>query len=180
MPASLRVASLLALTALAASAQAQASTVASSAAARQSGLLVRVMDAQQQRVAEAQRRLSALGLYRGTTNGTLGPKTRSALAAYQGKVGLPATGQLDDATLYALQNNELLGVCAAHGVNARDCFGAIEQFQGILAGHGEARPSEQDDVLAKDACAGVAAQPDCESAVAKMSAWLSTRSTSPK
>lgn len=180
MRASLQAASLLALAAISGSAQAQPSGVAPGAAAPQSVLLVHVMDAQHQRVADAQRRLSALGFYRGTTNGTLGPKTRSALSAYQGKVGLPATGQLDELTLYALQNNELLGVCAARGVTAKDCFGAIEQFQGVLASRSEVTPSEQDDVLAKEACAGIEAQPDCESAVARMSAWLSTRSTSPK
>jgi peptidoglycan hydrolase-like protein with peptidoglycan-binding domain len=53
-------------------------------------------------VGEAQRRLARRGWYVGPIDGELSPATRVALAKLQRERGLPATGQLDAATLDAL------------------------------------------------------------------------------
>jgi peptidoglycan hydrolase-like protein with peptidoglycan-binding domain len=141
-----------------------------------SRLLVRVADAQHQRVAQAQRRLRALGLYHGTTNGTLGPQTRGALSVYQQKLNLPVTGQLDEVTAYSLQNNELVEVCAAHGMAASKCLGAIQQFHAMLDASGETTPPASADRIVRQACVGAQNAADCADAVAKMDAWLNARS----
>ncbi len=145
-----------------------------------SRLLLPVADAEHQRVAQAQRRLRALGLYHGTTNGTLGPQTRSALSVYQQKLKLPVTGQLDQVTAYSLENNELVEVCAAHGMGASACLGAIEQFHAMLNASGDTTPPASADLIVRQACAGAQKSSDCADAVAKMDAWLNARSASPK
>jgi N-acetylmuramoyl-L-alanine amidase len=45
-----------------------------------------------------QLRLANLGFYHGALDGLIGPQSRAAIATFQQRVGLPATGQLDDAT----------------------------------------------------------------------------------
>jgi hypothetical protein len=51
------------------------------------------------RVRAAQARLLYRGLNPGPVDGVMGARTRGALQAFQHKVGLPATGELDSATL---------------------------------------------------------------------------------
>lgn len=143
-------------------------------------LLLRVADAEHQRVARAQQRLRALGLYHGTTNGTLGPQTRDALSDYQRRLSFPVTGQLDERTAYALDNNDLLRICAARGVAAGDCLDAIRQFHAALPETGPGSSSGTGDLDAEKACAGEKDVSDCTSAVAEMSAWLSGRASLPK
>lgn len=94
--------------------------------------LIAVADTEHHRIAQAQLRLQSLGLYHGTTNGTLGPQTRSALSEYQRELNLPVTGQLDERTAYALENNDLLQICRKRGVGASDCLDAIKQFYSEL------------------------------------------------
>jgi hypothetical protein len=63
--------------------------------------LVTFVDMQEQ-VKQAQKLLQEAGFYTGAIDGILGPNTKAALHAYQGKHGLPKTGELDDATRKAL------------------------------------------------------------------------------
>ena len=67
--------------------------------------------AERQKVQSAQVLLHILGLYGGTTNGTLGPATRKALTDYQDKVGLPASGAPDPRTLFALAHPPAAAAC---------------------------------------------------------------------
>lgn len=53
-------------------------------------------------VEQVQGILKDLGFYSGAVDGILGPNTQSAVAAYQRKVGLGASGALDDALLEQL------------------------------------------------------------------------------
>ena len=53
-------------------------------------------------VTRVQRALAALGLYLGPLDGRLGAETRVALARFQRRAGLDATGELDPGTLQAL------------------------------------------------------------------------------
>lgn len=68
--------------------------------------------AERQKVQSAQVLLHILGFYGGSTNGTLGPATRGAIARYQEKVGLPATGTPDERTLFALANPAVVSACS--------------------------------------------------------------------
>jgi peptidoglycan hydrolase-like protein with peptidoglycan-binding domain len=77
--------------------------------------------AERQKVQSAQVLLHILGLYDGTTNGTLGPATRRALTAYQEKVGLPASGAPDDRTLFALAHPAVVAACGGTPAMA-DCL----------------------------------------------------------
>jgi peptidoglycan hydrolase-like protein with peptidoglycan-binding domain len=131
------------------------------------------------RVAEAQRRLHALGLYHGTMNGTLGPQTRNALATYQRKLKLPVTGQLDENTAYALQNDDLLHLCMARGMAAADCFGAIKQFYAALQ-QSDASAETTGDPTAQNTCTGENDSAECAKAVARMSLWLDGQAAAPK
>lgn len=54
-------------------------------------------------VAEVQSLLSELGLYRGSADGQLGSKTTRAIANFQEKTGLPATGKATESLLTALR-----------------------------------------------------------------------------
>jgi hypothetical protein len=49
-----------------------------------------------------QRELQILGYYRSSVDGLFGPMTRNALRYFQSDYGLPVTGAVDEATLYAL------------------------------------------------------------------------------
>jgi peptidoglycan hydrolase-like protein with peptidoglycan-binding domain len=68
--------------------------------------------AEREKVQSAQVLLHILGFYDGSTNGTLGPVTRKAIAAYQEKLGLPATGTPDDRTLFAMANPGAVKACS--------------------------------------------------------------------
>ncbi len=140
-------------------------------------LLVKGEDPEQRRVAQAQRRLRALGLYRGTTNGTLGPQTRSALQAYQRQVTLPVTGQLDEHTAYALENNDLLHLCTARGIAAIECLGTIRQFHAAIAQDGAATAA---DDAGHTPCDGETDVARCAKAVAEMSQWLGANPAAPQ
>jgi peptidoglycan hydrolase-like protein with peptidoglycan-binding domain len=50
-----------------------------------------------------QRRLSALGYFRGNVNGRAGPDTRRAIAAYQRDHDLTPTGQINEALIVSLR-----------------------------------------------------------------------------
>jgi hypothetical protein len=63
------------------------------------GHLNPVKDANDNGITGAQARLLNLGYAPGNVDGELGPKTRAAIEAFQGANGLPATGELDQATL---------------------------------------------------------------------------------
>ncbi len=56
-------------------------------------------------IKRVQAQLKRDGEYKAQVDGIFGPKTRSALRAYQSKEGLPATGALDAATLQKLTSN---------------------------------------------------------------------------
>ena len=68
--------------------------------------------AERQKVQSVQVLLHILGLYDGTTNGTLGPATRKAIGTYQEKLGLAATGTPDDRTLFALAHPAAVTACS--------------------------------------------------------------------
>lgn len=53
-------------------------------------------------IKEVQQKLNELGFDAGPVNGDLGEKTQAALAQFQLSRVLPASGALDDGTLYAL------------------------------------------------------------------------------
>jgi peptidoglycan hydrolase-like protein with peptidoglycan-binding domain len=59
------------------------------------------------RIGQAQDRLKAAGFDPGPLDGVLGQRTREALRRYQASQGLPATGQLDEATRQALMRRDL-------------------------------------------------------------------------
>lgn len=54
-------------------------------------------------VRAAQQRLAELGYWPGSVDGIMGPRTRSAIKAFQEQQRLPETGRLDEATRAALQ-----------------------------------------------------------------------------
>ncbi|MEP6603168.1 MAG: peptidoglycan-binding protein [Spartobacteria bacterium] len=58
---------------------------------------------QEDLIVRAQRKLARRELYRGDITGVFGPDLEFSLRAYQSRVGLPATGRLDLATLAALE-----------------------------------------------------------------------------
>ncbi|MFN3624628.1 MAG: N-acetylmuramoyl-L-alanine amidase, partial [Hyphomicrobium sp.] len=57
-----------------------------------------------QTVADAQKRLAALGYWPGDVDGLMGPRTRSALRDFQDQNGLPITGNVDTATWLKLSD----------------------------------------------------------------------------
>ena len=59
------------------------------------------------KIREAQTKLHADGFYNGKIDGVIGPKTRSAVMAFQTKAGLPANGELDPATLSSLSGTKM-------------------------------------------------------------------------
>jgi peptidoglycan hydrolase-like protein with peptidoglycan-binding domain len=54
-------------------------------------------------LADAQRKLAQLGLYSSKVDGVPGPGTNRAISTFQKANGLSVTGQLDAATIDALQ-----------------------------------------------------------------------------
>jgi hypothetical protein len=62
-----------------------------------------------QRILRVQQALQQKGFDPGPIDGVLGPITREAVRAYQERYGIPATGELDNQTLYALGGADLAG-----------------------------------------------------------------------
>jgi peptidoglycan hydrolase-like protein with peptidoglycan-binding domain len=58
------------------------------------------------RIGQAQKWLKAAGFNPGPVDGVLGPRTKEALRRYQAGQGLPATGELDEATRQALMRRD--------------------------------------------------------------------------
>ena len=82
-------------------------------------------------VKAAQQQLQSMGLYSGSTRGTMGHSTRKAVADYQTKLGLEATGALDQRTLFALKNPARVSACADAEMSMADCLDAavaLDQF----------------------------------------------------
>ena len=72
-------------------------------------------------ITRVQERLKQLGFDAGPVNGDFGTKTQAALAQFQLAYTLPASGQLDDATLQALGiTREAPETSAATGGTAAD------------------------------------------------------------
>jgi hypothetical protein len=63
------------------------------------------MPAPRSEVREAQQTLKSQGLYMGPIDGVMGPKTQTAVIAFQREHSLPETAQLDQQTLNALNSN---------------------------------------------------------------------------
>jgi peptidoglycan hydrolase-like protein with peptidoglycan-binding domain len=121
-------------------------------------------------VAKAQVALERLGLYHGTTNGTLGPQTREALSLYQRKLGLPVTAQIDGRTAVALANPELVNICVARNLPIAECLDAIVEFQARMV-----EPASGSSDLVDETCRGSPIRSECANAVAAMDKWLSTQ-----
>jgi len=60
-------------------------------------------------ILRVQQALQRKGFDPGPADGVLGPMTREAVREYQDRYGMPATGELDNQTLYALGGTELAG-----------------------------------------------------------------------
>jgi len=58
-------------------------------------------------IRQAQTKLHADGYYNGPIDGIVGPKTHSAVTAFQNKQGMPANGELDAATVASLNNSKM-------------------------------------------------------------------------
>ena len=56
-------------------------------------------------IEQAQQQLKSQGLYRGATDGVMGPETQTALRAFQRQNGLPQTAQLDQQTMNRLSGS---------------------------------------------------------------------------
>lgn len=63
------------------------------------------MPASRSEVQEAQQQLKSQGLYMGAIDGEMGPKTQTALMAFQRQHSLPQSAQLDEQTMNALSGN---------------------------------------------------------------------------
>jgi peptidoglycan hydrolase-like protein with peptidoglycan-binding domain len=61
------------------------------------------------RVIQVQQALQRKGFDPGPIDGVPGPMTREAVRGYQDRYGMPATGEIDNQTLYALGGTELAG-----------------------------------------------------------------------
>ena len=60
-----------------------------------------------ERILKVQQALQRKGFNPGPIDGVLGPMTREAIRSYQDRYGIPATGEIDNQTLYALGGTEL-------------------------------------------------------------------------
>jgi peptidoglycan hydrolase-like protein with peptidoglycan-binding domain len=132
-------------------------------------------DAERQKVASAQVVLHILGLYDGTTNGTLGPQTKQALSKYQRKLALPVTGEADDRTLFALANPTVVSTCLDAKRAIKECLDRASS--GELASGSEA-PRAQAAAPEDKSCANSSIGRDrCLEALAQINGWLRTRGT---
>lgn len=136
-----------------------------------------VVDKEHGSVAGAQMALQSMGLYGGTTNGTLGPQTRQALSLYQRKLGLPVTGQVDERTSLALANRDLVEICVKRSVPIAECLDAISEFQAAAQPAAPASPP-RGSLLVEQTCRDAPVMVDCLDAVAAMTEWLSTQPAS--
>lgn len=87
-------------------------------------------------IAAAQRALASLGHDPGPADGQIGPRTESAIAAFQRERGMPQTGQLDGRTLAALRAAMPGAPAQAADGNAR----AVPQPQAIPGAVAAAKP----------------------------------------
>ena len=62
-----------------------------------------------ERIMQVQQALQRKGFNPGPIDGVIGPMTREAVRSYQDRYGMPATGEIDNQTLYALGGTELAG-----------------------------------------------------------------------
>lgn len=62
-----------------------------------------------ERTTQVQQALQRKGFNPGPIDGVNGPMTREAIRSYQDRYGMPATGEIDNQTLYALGGTELAG-----------------------------------------------------------------------
>lgn len=77
-------------------------------------------------VAESQRKLNALGYDAGSVDGQMGPRTRRAIAAFQGDAGLPVTGEPSPALIEALdQSSPRMAETSAPMNNIGDAPGVV-------------------------------------------------------
>jgi peptidoglycan hydrolase-like protein with peptidoglycan-binding domain len=60
-------------------------------------------------VLRVQQALQRKGFDPGPIDGVIGPMTHEAVRSYQDRFGMPATGELDNQTLYALGGTDLAG-----------------------------------------------------------------------
>jgi hypothetical protein len=139
-----------------------------------------VADVDHQEIATAQRLLRDLGLYRGTTNGTLGRRTRKALADYQEKFTLPVTGLPDQRTLYALNNPAAVQACRGSTWLMDDCLAAASRMNRFLE-HASPRmqPSASDPVATETCERTQAPVASCLNAVSQMDDWLNRHLVEP-
>lgn len=75
-------------------------------------------------IAEAQERLYGLNYYSGPINGNAGKPMREALTQYQTRVGLVASGVLDETTMTRLRASQIPNRWAALAFTARGAYGA--------------------------------------------------------
>lgn len=57
-------------------------------------------------IKQVQKQLKTAGLYKGEADGKMGAETKQAIQQFQQRQGLPATGQLDQQTMAALQSTQ--------------------------------------------------------------------------
>ena len=139
--------------------------------------------AERQKVQSAQVLLHILGLYGGTTNGTLGPATRKAITDYQEKVGLPASGAPDQRTLFALAHPAAAAACRGAPTVA-DCLDNRARSQASLESAApvamtsapQARPAGDTDPCADPKIP----LEQCLEAVARIDGFMKTRGIAKK
>jgi hypothetical protein len=131
--------------------------------------------AEREKVQSAQVLLHILGFYDGTTNGTLGPATRKAVAAYQERLGLPATGSPDERTLFALSHPGAVTACRAAPAMA-ECLEKQARSEASV----DNTPAAAAPSANRDGDAGPCADPklpleQCLQAVAKIDGFMKAR-----
>jgi peptidoglycan hydrolase-like protein with peptidoglycan-binding domain len=91
----------------------------------------------QNEVQDAQQKLQQEGFYKnGQIDGVVGPQTRQALQQFQQSKGLPSTGQLDQQTLAALDQNGQGSQNPSSTMNNGTMQGAGNSGQGTEGGTG--------------------------------------------
>ena len=133
-----------------------------------------VSDGEHEQVAKAQHALQGLGLYNGTTNGTLGPQTRRALSDYQRKLRLPETGVLDGRTSLALAHREMVDACVERNIPIAECLDALSEFQSFAVP--PAAPVAPGNLAAERTCRNARVMIDCLDAEIRMNEWLGSLS----
>jgi peptidoglycan hydrolase-like protein with peptidoglycan-binding domain len=91
----------------------------------------------QNEVQDAQQKLQQEGFYKnGQIDGVVGPQTRQALQQFQQSKGLPSTGQLDQQTLAALDQNGQGSQNPSSTMNNGNMQGVGNSGQGTEGGTG--------------------------------------------